>query len=232
MYFDQNLEPNNNNNNIKEEKEEKKKEYNNNKKKKKKTNNNNNNNKKKKKKKKRRICPPETGGILYWKYSLGIDMIYSDFDCHKNYQIHAYDFNWDKHGYALISKYYPGMEKKMDKVFKTAYNMTDNSINNKNNLDTEPFRIAVWHYTFRLYGVNNDSYEYSYINFYLPIKLKIFIKKLVCYPQIITINDFNKMGVALKEQEKIHIAILALTAKYQASLLFALRGIMKYIQSN
>eukprot|EP00483_Globobulimina_turgida_P005014 UN05024 len=159
-------------------------------------------------------------------------MIYRDFDCHMHYQIHAYDFNWDKHGYALLSRYYPGIEKKMDRVFKTAYTMTDHCINNKNNVDTQPFRIAVWHYTFRSYGVNNDSYEYRFVNVYLPVKLKIFIKKLVCYPQIITVDDFKKMGVTLKEKEKIHIAILALEAKKQASLLFGLRAIMKYIQAN
>merc|ERR1712157_645735 len=81
--------------------------------------------------------------------------------------------------------------------------------------------IAVWHYTFRLYGVNNASYEYRFVNIYLPVKLKTFIKKIVCYPQIVTIDDVKKMGLALREKEKIHIAILALEAKKQASLLFS-----------
>jgi len=174
---------------------------------------------------------PESQGTEYYRYSMGIDTIYEDFDCHKNLQIHCYDFNWDKHGYALLSRYYPGIEKKMDAVFRRAYTMTDHSINTAQNLDTEPFRIAVWHYTFRLYGVNNDSYEYRFVNVYLPVKLKIFIKKLVCYPQIVTIDDVKKMGVALKEKEKIHIAILALEAKKQASLLFALKAVMKYMQT-
>ena len=194
-------------------------------------NGNNNGNGNGKKRKYPKIMPPSCQGLLHWKYSLGIDMKYKDFDCHDDNTIHLYDFNWDKHGYACLSRYYPGIEKKMDAVFKRAYTMTDFSINNKPNLDTEPFRIAVWHYTFRLYGVNNDSYEYRFVNVYLPVKLKIFIKKLVCYPQTVTIDDVKKMGVALKEREKIHIAILALEAKKRASLLFALKAIMKYMQS-
>merc|ERR1712048_639188 len=122
-----------------------------------------------------------------------------------------------------------GMEKKMDAVFNRTLSMTDNSINSNADLDTEPFRLAVWHYTFRLYGVNNDSYQYGFVNMYLPLKLKIFIKKLVCYPQIVTIDDVKKMGLTLKENEKIHIAVLALEAKKQASLLFALQAVMKYM---
>eukprot|EP00484_Ammonia_sp_Unknown_P015744 CAMPEP_0197072826 /NCGR_PEP_ID=MMETSP1384-20130603/210292_1 /TAXON_ID=29189 /ORGANISM="Ammonia sp." /LENGTH=907 /DNA_ID=CAMNT_0042511647 /DNA_START=100 /DNA_END=2824 /DNA_ORIENTATION=- len=180
----------------------------------------------------RKINAPKSQGSVYWKYTLGFEMVYEDFDFHKNEQMHAYDFNWDKHGYACLSRYYPGIEKKMDAVFRTAYTMTDHSINNAANVDTEPFRIAIWHYVFRLFGVNNDSYEYRFVNVYLPVKLKIFIKKLVCYSQIVTVADLKKMGVALKEHEKIHVAILALEAKKQASLLFALKAIMKFMQSN
>ena len=63
-------------------------------------------------------------------------------------------------------------------------------------------------------------------------KLKIFIKKLVCYPSIVTLDDVKKMGIALKEEEKIHVAVLALEAKKHAVLLFALRAVKKYMQSN
>merc|ERR1712228_741936 len=146
----------------------------------------------KKKSRHRRITPPTSQGIKYWKYSCGINEYYVDYDIRKNKQLHAYDFNWDKHGYAVISRYYPGIEKKMDAVFNRAKSMTDNSINSNDDLDTEPFRLAVWHYTFRLYGVQNDSYQYGFVNMYLPVKLKIFIKKLVCYPQIVTIDDVKK----------------------------------------
>ena len=57
----------------------------------------------------------------------------------------------------------------MDAVFKTASTMTDHFINDKGNIDTKPFRDAVRHYTFRLYGVNDDLMTIDLLMFIYPL---------------------------------------------------------------
>lgn len=173
---------------------------------------------------------PSHSGIMYKKYSGGMSMCYVDFDCHKHPQIHLYDFNWQNHGFGLLSRYYPGIEKKLDLVFSTTQSMTDHTICGKK-VDTELFRNAIWHYAFRLYGINNDSYDYKKVNFILKQRLKIFIKKICCYPQSVTIADIHRIGVKLLEHEKLHVALIALQAKQQACLLYGLLAVMKYMSS-
>ena len=183
------------------------------------------------KRKHRGIVAPTSGGREYWRYSLDIDMVYEDFNVHSSKRMYSCDFNWEHHGYSCLSRYYPGIEKKMDAVFRRAATMTDGSINSIE-ADTEKFRSAIRHYALVLFGVNNDAYEYRYVNIFLPIELKVFIKKLACWPHTVTIENVRHMGVQLAEREKIHIAILVLEAKKQAALLFALRAVKRYMQSN
>jgi len=121
------------------------------------------------------------------------------------------------------------LKKKLDTLFQTTYTMTDHNVFSEQNINTENIRHAVWHYAFHLYGVNNDSYDYSRPNLYLTHLLKIFIKKLVCYPQSVTFRDIKWLGVPLRDDEKLHVAILALEAKKQASILFALLAINKHM---
>ena len=55
---------------------------------------------KNKNKKYPKIIPPKSQGLEYWKYSLGINMFYIDYDCHNNKTIHLFDLigiNMDMH---------------------------------------------------------------------------------------------------------------------------------------
>jgi len=45
----------------------------------------------------------------------------------------------------------------------------------------------------------------------------------------VTISDIEEIGLPLRNDEKLHIAILALEAKKQASILFALLAINKFM---
>ena len=88
--------------------------------------------------------------------------------------------------------------------------------------------MAVWHYVHRVQGVCHDDYDYENVNFWLTIRLKKYIKKLVCYPHEMEKEDFQFMGVALTAQEKVHLSLLASESRKQAALLYGLRAIMKY----
>jgi len=187
--------------------------------------------KKGRKRKAKPIEGPTSGGTMYWRYSLDIDMVYTDYQINNDPVIRFYEFDWENHGYSCLSRYYPGIEKKVDAVFRRAQTMTDGCVNGVE-CNTDVFRSAMRHYAFRLYGINNDAYDYGDVNKFLYIRFKTFIKKLVCYPHLVTYDDVRHCGIRLGDQERVHVAILVLEAKKQAALLWALRAVMRFMQSN
>lgn len=60
--------------------------------------------------------------------------------------------------------------------------------------------------------------------------LKVYIKKVACYPNRITESDFNNnMGFKFKPNEKCHVNLLTIEAKKQVELIHALQVINKYL---
>ena len=93
------------------------------------------------------------------KYGNSILLKYEDFDPHKDIQLHMRNFSWKDEGYTILGRYYEtpiGIESLLDSVYTTSIMMTDASIGGQR-ADTQPFRSAIWHYSLRLYGINNDS---------------------------------------------------------------------------
>lgn len=88
--------------------------------------------------------------------------------------------------------------------------------------------MAVWYYVHRVEGIFHDDYNYRTVNLFLNIKLKTFIKKLVCYPCEIKVDDFKDFGIDLTFEERVHIVLLAAEARKQAALLYGLRAVAKY----
>lgn len=68
-------------------------------------------------------------------------------------------------------------------------------LNENKDVDTGKFRSAVWYYTMRVYGMSNDDYDYGEVNFLVGRDLKAYIKKVICYPERTTVNDFSNMGL-------------------------------------
>lgn len=95
-------------------------------------------------------------------------------------------------------------------------------------IDTARFRMAVWHYVHRVQGLFHDDYSYERVNFWLNIRLKAYIKTLVCYPHTVKKSDFQNMGIILTPQEKVHLSLLATEARKQAAVLYGLRTIAQY----
>eukprot|EP00871_Galdieria_phlegrea_P001961 jgi/Galph1/2766/GphlegSOOS_G1422.1 len=156
---------------------------------------------------------------------------HEDFDVNsKHYKIfHIHEYNWSDHGYALINAFYEDGElaSLLDKQFQVIYHLTDNSIGNNTNVDTSVLRRAIWCYVHRLMGMMHDDYDYRLVNLVLQQPLKAFIKKVVFKPETISRNDFDRMGLALRPEEKAHIVLLCMEARKQAELLYGLHAIMQ-----
>ncbi|KAI3649805.1 hypothetical protein MP228_005437 [Amoeboaphelidium protococcarum] len=136
------------------------------------------------------------------------------------------DYNWEEHGVSLITKYLPELGDMLDAEFNAILNLTDYSLNNSRdeleNVDTWPFRQAVWYYVLRLGGMCHDDFNYHQVNIYLNKRIKQYIKKVACYPESIVPSDFHKMGFSFRYDEKVHINLLASEARQCCNLLYAL----------
>ena len=77
----------------------------------------------------------------------------------------------------------------------------------------------------RVAGMLHDDYNYQQVNAFLNRSIKSYIKKVVCSPQVICQSDFTDVGISLRDEEKVHVNLLAVEAKKQASLVYCLYAI-------
>lgn len=157
-------------------------------------------------------------------------MRYSNFDVNsKAYSIfYLHDYSWPEHGYALVNRFYQGYAPMLDAEWDGIFHLTYNTVGDKKNVDSTPFRRAIWYYTHRLFGLQHDDFNYNKIPVFLTQSLKYFVKKVACAPDTITEDDYKLKGYNFLPDEKCHIVLLAIEARRQASLLYALHSVMKY----
>jgi len=156
---------------------------------------------------------------------------YQDFNI-KTEKLHRrQDYDWRSHAYGLMTRFYPGFSPMLNSEFDVIYNLTYKRLGKAVNVDTGPFRRAVWYYVHRLYGIENDDYNYACINNYLNRQVKMFIKKCACFPQDITRKDYEIFGYDFTDDEKCHVTLLVVEARRQASLVFGLKALGKYLSS-
>lgn len=140
------------------------------------------------------------------------------------------DYSWKSHGYGLMTRFYPGLAPLLNREFDMIQGLTYRKLTATANVDTEPFRIAIWYYVHRLYGIENDDYDYANINKYLNRQLKQYIKKCACYPREVACKDYNVFGYSFSHSEKAHVCILVAEARRQAGLVYGLKAIGRYMK--
>lgn len=100
----------------------------------------------------------------------------------------------------------------------------------KTNIDTSPFRRAVWNYIQSIYGIRHDDYNYREVNILLERQLKCYIKHLACFPQLTSRHDFRSVMKGFRASEKVHVIIMVAEARLQAEILYAMRTLMEYMK--
>jgi sestrin len=154
-----------------------------------------------------------------------------DFDVHsKTYSIFkVQDYCWKEDGFELVRRFLPGGATLLDEEFNHIYTMTYNMFNQSTNVDTLPFRRAIWQYVQRVKGMFHDDYNYQEVNMFLNRSTKAYVKKIVCHPETITKSDYVNVGLALRPDEKVHAALLAVESAKQSTLLYGIHAIMQHI---
>ncbi|CAG2106128.1 unnamed protein product, partial [Medioppia subpectinata] len=140
------------------------------------------------------------------------------------------DYSWDDHGFSLVNRLYSDIGNLLDEKFKICYNLTYYTMGHKTNIDTTPFRRAIWNYIQSMYGIRHDDYDYREVNLLVERNLKSYIKSLCCYPHRVRTNrDYSKVMRGFKTSEKIHVNLMIFEARLQAELLYALRAVMRHM---
>ncbi|XP_059084156.1 sestrin-3-like isoform X2 [Tigriopus californicus] len=162
---------------------------------------------------------------------------YVDFISRENpgqYSTHRMnDFSWKIHGFPTAeSLYNEDICRSLDDKFDIISNLTYMTIGKYTSVDTTMFRRSVQNYIQCLYGIRQDDYDYGEVNELLPRPLKKYIKTLCCYPDRCQLSDYQSIMTDFLDSEKVHVCLLACEAKFEASLIYALRGISQYFSGS
>ncbi|XP_071492038.1 sestrin-1-like isoform X1 [Diadema antillarum] len=141
----------------------------------------------------------------------------------------AQDYTWEDQGFSLVNRYYPDIAPLLDDKLGIAYNMTYNTMGHKTEVKTLVLRRAIWNYIHSLYGIRHDDYDYGEINALLDRQLKTYIKTIACFPDRTTKHDYDNFWRDFRHSEKVHVNVMVLEARIQASLLYCLRAIMQHM---
>jgi len=168
---------------------------------------------------------------VFIRYVGDLKMEHEDFDVKsKHYEVfRVQDYNWKEDGFELVRRFMPGAATLLDEEFDHIYNMTYNMLNQNTGVDTFPFRRAVWQYVQRIKGMMHDDYNYQEVNIFLNRGTKSFVKKIACRPDGITKDDYRSLGISLRPDEKVHVALLATESAKQSALLYGLHAVMRHM---
>jgi len=139
------------------------------------------------------------------------------------------EFNWQDHGFSIMSRFCD-FSSLFDDKFRIAESLTYFTMGPRDEIDTTPFRVAIWNYIQLLYGIRHDDYDYRQLRFLFDEPLRKFVKAIACYPSKITKDLYDSCMKNFMESEKIHVTIMAAEAKIQAELLYALRAVNSYLK--
>ena len=113
---------------------------------------------------------------------------YKSFDHKTDKYLDNFEFSWAIHGYDIFSKFLPVTTELINQQAKFAYNMTMRSFADKEEkVDTSDFRNAIVFYLKEIHGIRDETFKYRKINDMFKIPQKVYIKKVMCNPQDITI---------------------------------------------
>lgn len=97
---------------------------------------------------------------------------------------HVNDFDFKEQGYSLLSRYWHEHGALLlDEEFDLIYNLTDRTFSGDLcEIDTGPFRRAIWHYTFRLRRMRFSPFPIDFcLGFSASLVMHIIIKKLTYF---------------------------------------------------
>ncbi|KAF6768701.1 hypothetical protein AHF37_09562, partial [Paragonimus kellicotti] len=150
--------------------------------------------------------------------------------CYENFEgqpFHGVEYCWLEEGCALADRLCADLGTLLDEKFRNAYDLTYNTLNNIRGVDTSPYRRSVWNHVQSLFGICHDDFRYDCLDRLLSTTQRAFLKLCATQPTAINQYDhcFENIFPVLSPSEVVHVILMAVEARQQACLLYALRAI-------
>lgn len=100
-------------------------------------------------------------------------------------------------------------------------------------VDTVDYRNAIVFYLKEIHGIRDESFKYRKINDMLGNEKKdqkTYIKHIVCNPDLITLDQYQKFSKSLYDSDKCQVCIIGFETKRQVSLLYMTRALSDYMK--
>lgn len=98
--------------------------------------------------------------------------------------LYSIDYSWEENGLGILSQWLPDVMEELDEIFRYCKD-SDFVFENGKDYKSQTERIleALNLYIKRIFGIDeSESYDYSAVNKMFPKDLKIYLKKVACYP--------------------------------------------------
>lgn len=115
----------------------------------------------------------------------------------------------------------------LDDKFTLIQKLTYNKIGKKKAVDTAIFRYGVWNFAHCKLGIMSSDCNYEHLEHLLDEEWRRYINKIVLTPISVTKLDYNSFCRGLDHDEKVHVNLLCMEARFQAELLYAMRAISR-----
>ncbi|KAK6591017.1 hypothetical protein RS030_111769 [Cryptosporidium xiaoi] len=96
---------------------------------------------------------------------------------------------------------------------------------------TNPIRSSIWSYAFKLCGVAKFEMTELVHNSFLPLELKVLLKKTICNPQNILRSDFERCRIIFSYKELIYYLIVVCKAKQAATITCTMQSISSLLRN-
>ena len=89
---------------------------------------------------------------------------------------------------------------------------------------TYHFRNAIVKYLLHIHGILDTYYRHEKVNKLLQKEHKMYIKKIMCSPDLVNLEDFSRL-TRLTPEEKCHVCILVMETKIRVELIYLTRAL-------
>eukprot|EP00916_Digyalum_oweni_P014969 GHVL01024457.1.p2 GENE.GHVL01024457.1~~GHVL01024457.1.p2 ORF type:complete len:207 (+),score=31.34 GHVL01024457.1:989-1609(+) len=128
----------------------------------------------------------------------------------------------------VISRCFPAGAEVLEEEYKFLQHLTNRKIGGVEVVSTMPVREAVRYYTHRLYGIFYKHYPYASVNKFLIVSQKLFLKKLACWPERVTREDFKRLRSIFSWDDTVHYVLLAFEARRNVELIYVTKAFADY----
>merc|ERR1712224_916047 len=139
---------------------------------------------------------------------------------------------WGDHAYTLLAQFCPDIADAIHEEYEYVCSYTSNKVGGQEVQSTLPIRRSITAYVMRLYGLVLDDYNYGRLNVYLTLLHKVFIKKLVFFPENIVRVDYMRIlySESFNMEDFIHYVLIATQVRRVMEMQYVMDVFHRYQQ--